>query len=175
MKLENFTLGIRVLKSIENNPNCTIPQLKDNFGIESLNPPSKEEKNLYKVISFLSNQGFIDKIDNPSISHRGAHYYLKITPKGSQLLSDIKVDLIPEKYNLTVKKSIEQEEISSISIEFSRNSYKIINNLLQGLLNELPKDSRLFLSANRSKIKSLIEKSHAQLQEEYSRIIDSLI
>ena len=173
MKLETFTLGIRILKCIKNNPNCTIPQIKDNFGIQSISPPCSEEKNLYKVISFLSNQGFIDKIDNPSISHRGAHYFLKITQEGSQLLSEIKGDLIPERYNLRVKDSIRQEEISSISIEFSRHSYEILNNLLQGLLYELPKDSRLFLSANRAKIKNLIEKSHAQLQEKFSKLLDS--
>ncbi len=173
MKLENFSLAIHILKFINNHSNCTIPQIKDDFGIIGFNPPKREEKNLYKVISYLNNSGFIVKMDNPSISQRGAHYFLRVTQKGTQIISTFKElfkEITPQSYNLSEGNSIRRNDLST---EFSKFSYGILNSLLQGLLYELPKDSRLFLRANRSKIKNLIEKSHAQLQEKVSKIIDS--
>ena len=176
MKLENLTLGIQILKTLQNNPNCTIPQIKDNFNIKSLSPPCKEEKNLYKVISFLNNRGFLEKNDNPTISQRGAHYFLKITQKGSNLLSDIKSNLIPESYHEKEKEFIKEEEISSISTEFSKFSYGILISLWQGLLDQISSlDERRILHSKKPRINILIEKCHAQLQEKFSKIIDSKI
>ena len=176
MKLENFSLAIRVLKWIQVNPNSTIPQIKENFGIKSLNPPDSEEKNLYKVISFLDNEGFIEKIENPSIPYRGAHYFLKIASKGLDLISELQHDLIPQDYNLTKNDSSKKEEISSMTTEFSRFSYEILESLLNSLIDELPleQNRRWFLRSKRSKLKNLVEKNHKRIQEQVSKIFDSL-
>ncbi|MFX1340524.1 MAG: hypothetical protein ACFFDK_18085 [Promethearchaeota archaeon] len=167
MKLEKSFLAIRVLKYIMNNPNCTIPQIRDHFGIESFNPPQREEKNLYKVISFLDNDGFIAKIDNPSMSSRGAHFLLKVTQKGTETISAFK-----ELFLGIPSNEIVAEDLST---RFSKFSYNILRDVLYGLLNELDYETRRILNSKKPRINVLIEKCHAELQEEVSRIIESLI
>ncbi len=164
MKLENFFLAVDVLEHILTNPECTIPQLRDFYGLE-------KEKSLYKVTSYLNKYGLIDKIENRDMVPGGPHFFLKATKKGWQTHSMFK-----ELFDETDLQSSNLSE-SDLSIEFSKFSYGILNSLLQGLLYELPKDSRLFLSSNRSismRLKRHIEKSHAQLQDKFLRIIDSL-
>ena len=175
MKLENFFLAIRVLKYVEENTNCTIPQMKDFYEIDSFNPPQREEKDLYKVIAFLDNYGFLTKIDNEFIIPGGARYFLKITPKGSQLLEDIRHDLTNEKYNLSKGIIMKKNDYSSVSTEFSKFSYEILISVLHGLLDELDYETRRILNSKKPRINVLIEKCHTQLQEKFSRIIDSLI
>jgi len=167
MKLEKSFLALRVIKYIQKNPNCTIPQIRDFYGVKSINPPQREEKNLYKVISYLTNDGFIAKIDNPSISSRGAHFFLKVTQKGIETISTFK-ELFSE---------IPHEEIRAedLSTEFSKFSYGILNNVLYGLLNELDYETRRVLNSRKPRINVLIEKCQAQLQEKFSKLIDSLI
>jgi hypothetical protein len=165
MKLENFILATRVLTYIQKNPNCTIPEIRDFYGIESYNPPQREEKDLYKVISYLDNENFIEKIDNRDILPRGAHYFLKITPRGTDFISSYK-DLFSD---------ISNENLSEdLSSDFSVFSFAILNNLKEGLLDQLPYDTRRLLTSRKARINVLIKKYHAQLQEKVSRIINSL-
>jgi hypothetical protein len=172
MKLENFFFAFNVLKHIQKNPNCTIPQLRDIYGLD-------KEKSLYKVTSYLNNHGFIDKIDNKSLTPGGPHFFLRVSQRGLQTIStfkelftDVSSDSIAQKYNLSESDSIRYDDLST---DFSKFSYGIINSLLQGLLDQLPLDARRFLLSKRSRINILIEKSHAQLQEKVSEIIGSLI
>ena len=175
MKLKNFFLAIRVLIYVEENPSCTIPQIKDFYDIDSFNPPQREEKDLYKVIAYLDNYGFLTKIDNEFIIPGSAHYFLKITPKGSQLLLDIRQDLTNEKYNLSKGNIMRKDDISSVSTEFSKFSYEILISILYGLLDELDYETRRILNSKKPRINVLIEKCHIQLQEKFSRLMDSLI
>ncbi len=170
MKLEKSFLALRVLKYIQKNPNCTIPQIRDFYGVKSFNPPQREEKNLYKVISYLNNDGFITKIDKPSISSRGAHYFLKLTQKGSQTISTFK-----ELFSDIPRDEKDYIRAEDLSTGFSKFSYGILNSILQGLLDELPLDARRFLRSKRPRINILMEKCHTQLQEKVSKIIDSFI
>lgn len=172
MKLENFFLAINILKYIQKNPNCTIPQLRDIYGVE-------KEKTIYKVASYLNNHGFVDKIDNKSFIPGGPHFFLRLTQRGLQTISMFKelfMEIPPESpaqtYNMSETDAIKYDDLLS---GFSKFSYGIINNLLQGLLDQLPLDARRFLLSKRSRINILIEKSHAQLQERVSKIISSLI
>jgi len=165
MKLENFILATRVLTYIQKNPNCTIPEIRDFYGIESYNPPQREEKDLYKVISYLDNENFIEKIDNRDILPRGAHYFLKITPRGTDFISSYK-DLFSD---------ISNENLSEdLSTDFSVFSFAILNNLKEGFRDQLPYDTRRLLTSRKARINVLIKKYHAQLQEKVSRIINSL-
>jgi len=108
MKLEKSFLAIRVLKYIMKNPNCTIPQIRDHFNVKHFNPPSREEKNLYKLISYLDNSGFIVKKNSAEILPRGAHYSLQGTQKGSDTIkkctkcfSDIPLNFAFQNFDLT--------------------------------------------------------------------------
>ncbi len=166
MKLEKSFLAIRVLKYIMNNPNCTIPQIRDYFGIESFNPPQREEKNLYKVISYLDNDEFIAKIDNPSMSSRGAHFFLEVTQKGTDTISAFK--------ELFLDLPSDQIRPEDLSTRFSKLSYGILKDVLYGILNELDYETRRILNSKKPRINVLIEKCHAELQEEVSKIIESL-
>ena len=178
MKFDNFFQATRVLKYILFNPNCTIPQIRDYFGVKHSNPPSSEEKNLYKLISYLDNSGFIVKKDSASILHRGAHYFLKGTQKGSQTIkkfkkcfSEIPLNFAFQSFDLSEKDKVKIEELST---DFSKFSYGILNSLMQGLLDELTLDARRFLRSKRPKINKIIEKCHMRFRDKVSNIIDSL-
>jgi len=158
--------AIRVLKYIKNNPNCTIHQIRDFYDIKNFNPPQREEKNLYKVISYLDNDGYITKLDNPTIPSRGAHFFLKVTQKGIETISTFK-----ELFSDIPHEEIRAEDLST---DFSKFSYGILNNVLYGLLNELDYETRRVLNSRKPRINVLIEKCHAQLQEKFSKLIDSL-
>lgn len=178
MKFNNFFQAARILKYILINPNCTIPQIRDFFGVKRSNPPSTEEKNLYKLISYLDNSGFIVKKSSAAILPRGAHYFLIGTQKGSETIkkfkksfSDIPLNFAFQNFDLSEK---DKGRIEELSTDFSRFSYKILNSLMQGLLDELPLDTRRFLRSKRPKINKLIEKYHQRIIDKISNIIDSL-
>ena len=86
MKFRNFLLSTKVLKYILNDPKCTVPQIREAFGVEHSNPPLQEEKNLYKAISYLNNSELIRKIDFDSILPGGAHFHLMITLRGKKVI-----------------------------------------------------------------------------------------
>ena len=178
MKFEKFFITTRILRYILEHPNCTIPEIKDFFGIKSSNPPNYEEKNLYKIISKLDNSGFIDKIDNISIIPRGAHYNLKATQDGSKIVSTCKKIFsdFQQGFPLEEIQPKDKQKISTADLltEFSKLSYSILNGLLQGFLNELPQDARWILRSKRPKLNILLEKSHMKLQNHLSKIIDGL-
>lgn len=167
MKFKNFVITTRVLKYVLDHPSCTIPEIKNFFGIKSSNPPNYEEKNLYKIITNLDNSGFIDKIDSITVIPRGAHYNLKATHKGSQIVLTFK-KLFSDNKN---KRNARPRDVST---EFSKLSYSVLNAFLQGFLNELPQDARWILRSKRPKFNILLEKSHMKLQNQVSKIIDSL-
>ena len=178
MKFDNFFQAARILKYILINPNCTIPQIRDFFNVIRSNPPSTEEKNLYKLISYLDNSGFIVKKNSAEILPRGAHYSLQGTQKGSdtikkfnQCFSDLPLNFAFQSLDLSEK---DKDKIEEISTDFSRFSYDILNSLMQGLLDELPLDTRRFLRSKRPRINKLIEKFHTRIQDKISNIIDSL-
>ena len=178
MKFENFIIKTRVLKYVLDHPNCTIPEIKNFFGIKSSNPPNYEEKNLYKIVANLDNSGFIDKIDSITVIPRGAHYNLKATHKGTQIVltfkkifSDMELDISPTRTQNKNKRNARPRDVST---EFSKLSYSILNAFLQGFLNELPQDARWILRSKRPKFNILLEKSHMKLQNQVSKIIDSL-
>ena len=178
MKFNNFFQATRILKYILINPNCTIPQIRDHFNVKHFNPPSREEKNLYKLISYLDNSDLIVKKDNDSISPRGAHYFLKGTQKGSvaikkfrKTFSEIPLNFSFQGFDLSQKKEVKIDELST---DFSKFSFNILNSLMQGLLDELPLDARRFLLSKRPRINKLIEKSHIRIQDKFSNIIDLL-
>ena len=178
MKFNNFFQAVRILKYILINPNCTIPQIRDYFNVKRSNPPSTEEKKIYKLISYLDNSGFIVKKDSDSILPRGAHYSLQGTQKGSETINIFKSCFtdIPLNFAFQNFDIIENDEvlIEEISTDFSRFSYSILNSLMQGLLDELPLDARRFLRSKRPRINKLIEKYHLKFQDKISNIIDSL-
>lgn len=166
MKLENFFLMINALKWIRKHPNCTIPDLRDVFGMD-------KEKNLYKITSYLSEQNFVERVYNDEIIPGGPHFSLKITLKGLDFLLEIRRDIIPEDSNGV--DYIDKSLISSISTEFSKFSYDILKTLFNGVRKELDYESSRILNSRKPRINVLIEKCHAQLQEEFKKIIDSLI
>ncbi len=118
MKYQNFELSIRVLKYISDRPKCSIPQIRDKFTIRHSNPPTREKKDLYKVISYLHNFRFINKIRNEKISSGGAHYYLETTKKGQikilslrEVFHDILEDYSVLEEKKKILKKLEEEEI----------------------------------------------------------------
>ncbi|MHA1148787.1 MAG: hypothetical protein ACTSR8_11165 [Promethearchaeota archaeon] len=80
---------IKILRFIDKYPKCIVPNIRDSFGIAHSEPPSKEEKNLYKIISSLSAQGMIEKRKIKKREPGGAHFYLVLKDLGSKFLTQI--------------------------------------------------------------------------------------
>jgi len=178
MKFENLIVATRMLKYILDHPNCTIPEIRDSLGIKHSNPPSYEEKYLYRALTYLNNSELIIKMDSTSIAPRGAHYYIKATYKGSQIISKfedvfltVPIDFILERSSTKMENAIAEDDIST---EFSKITYEVLNGLLQRVLDELPLDSRRFLHSKRAKLSIIIGKYHTRLQETMTKIIESL-
>lgn len=117
-------------------------------------------------------------MDSTSIAPRGAHYYIKATHKGAQIISrfedvflTIPIDFILERSSKRMENDIAEDDVST---EFSKITYEVLNGLLQRLLDELPLDSRRFLHSKRPKLNIIIGKFHARLQETMKKIIESL-
>jgi hypothetical protein len=117
-------------------------------------------------------------MNNTSITPRGAHYYLKATHKGAQIISKfedvfltIPIDFILDRSSAKMEESIAEDDITT---EFSKITYEVLNGLFHRLLDELPLDSRRFLYSKRSKLNIIIQKHHAKLQETMSKIIESI-
>ncbi len=177
MKFLNYTLSIRVLKYILDHPNCTVPQIRDDFGIGHLKPISRQEKDLYKVVSYLHLNRFINKVENNPISSGGAHFYLKSTQKGMNLIYSFKTlfqDII-EDYSI-IERILNKRmgaNPTDLSMEFSRFTLRVLEGFLKDILNELPQDPKRFLV--KEKLKRIMDFSHSRLQNKMSSIIDNFI
>lgn len=179
MKFRNFLLSTKVLKYILNDPKCTVPQIRDAFGVKHSNPPLQEEKNLYKAISYLNNSELIRKIDFDSILPGGAHFHLMITLKGKKVIRFFEktFNVIERNYfhsdpvNTNIREKVNKEDLA---IEFSQLSHKVLEEFRYSLINELPQDERRILGSQKPKLKIIQDKLHKKLQEKVSNIIDSL-
>ncbi|MHA1292311.1 MAG: hypothetical protein ACTSQJ_06550 [Promethearchaeota archaeon] len=178
MKFKNFLLATKVIKYIIDNPRCTVPQIRDSFDIMHSNPPSLEEKDLYKVIRYLERAELIEKINNTKIRPGGAHFFLRVSQNGSRaylslkkIFSDVQLDIFKLSSTFGNKNNIRYEDLST---EFSILTKNVLNELIQEFLDELPLDSRRFLRSKRPKLNNILDKSHKKLQEKVSNIIETL-
>lgn len=179
MRIKNFFLTLRALKYIQNNPNCTIPQIREFCGIKNSTPPSREEKDLYKIVSYLANKAYIKKITNKYMQPRGAHYFLKVTPKGSDIFSSFKEIFSTPPLEFKLKENEERQKAiidsKDLSSDFSKYCYDILKSLELGLIDQLPQDARWILRSKRSRINKLVENCHMKLQEKFVNMMDSVI
>ena len=112
MKLENLFKTIQVLRYIKVNPECIVPDMRDSLGIIHSNPPSQEEKDLYKIISTLSNKNYIQKISFEKRKLGGPHFCLAITELGISFFNQLglSADLIPSSEKEKIMKELETEQ-----------------------------------------------------------------
>ena len=86
--MERILNIVKTLRFISEHPNCSVPYIRDQFGITHVDPPLKEEKGLYKVISLLSTQGYIRKTYFKTRVVGGAQFSLTLTDSGLAFLKD---------------------------------------------------------------------------------------
>jgi len=112
MKLENLLKTIQVLKYIKENPECVVPAMRDSLGIIHSDPPSQEEKDLYKIISTLSNKNYIEKIPFEKRELGGPHFFLTLTDIGLDQLNylGLSADLLPPSGKEKILKELEIEQ-----------------------------------------------------------------
>jgi len=121
LKLEKIFNILNILKFIQVNPNCTIPDIKkflirDYFDVFRSELPEEElkeleneeifyklfkkkdkqkaEKDLYRILKNLSKEGYIYKIPIKKKGSGGAQYKLTTSLKGRQLLTQLKTSKI---------------------------------------------------------------------------------
>ena len=111
MKLENLFKTIQVLRYMKENPECVVPAMRDSLGINHLDPPSQEEKDLYKIISILSNKNYIEKIPFEKRELGGPHFSLALTNLGLNFFNHLglSADLIPSSEKNKIMKELETE------------------------------------------------------------------
>jgi len=111
MKLENLMTLIQVLKYIKEHPKCVVPDMKEAFGIIYSNPPSQDEKDIYKVISTLHKKNYIQKIPFETRELGGPHFSLSITELGKNLFNQVGIssELLPHSEKEKILDSLKTE------------------------------------------------------------------
>ena len=89
MVLKKLLNIVKILGFIDKNPNCSVPRIRDYLQIQHLEPPSQDEKNLYKIITLLNKNEFINKDVVKKRELGGAHFTLEITPSGQNFLKQL--------------------------------------------------------------------------------------
>ena len=80
--MERILNIVKTIRFINEHPDCSVPFIRDQFGIPHSDPPLKEEKGLYKIITLLSNQGYIRKKYFKNRIVGGARFSVTLTETG---------------------------------------------------------------------------------------------
>ena len=91
MRMESMFKIIEILKYIRESPNIDVPNIRDLLGITHSDPPSQKEKTLYKLVSMLSKQGYIEKKYFKKRELGGAHFSLNITQLGLNFFNKLSI------------------------------------------------------------------------------------
>ena len=109
MKLENLFKTIQVLRYMKENPECIVPDMRETLGIIHSNPPTQEEKDLYKIISTLTKKNYIEKIPIKKRELGGPHFSLTITELGIDFFDQLglSTDVLPTSEKEKIMKELE--------------------------------------------------------------------
>lgn len=180
MKFDNFFLALQILKGISGNPQCTIPDVRDALGIIHENPPTQEEKDLYKVVGYLEDMDLINKEKNDEIESKGAHYHLTITRKGSNLVENMK-NMFGEKVSIDVfdlasaiGSSKGDIRVDDLKMEFYVLARNTLDELTRQILEMLPQDYSRIIRSQKSRLKSNVDESLTKLVSKVSSMMDLL-
>ncbi len=89
MKIERLSRIIKILIFIKENLDCVVPNIRDFFNITPSDPPSQNQKELYKILSYLERIGYIEKSYFKKRDKWGAHFSLRITQLGLDFLGQL--------------------------------------------------------------------------------------
>jgi len=89
MKLSSLFKLIQVLKYVKLNPDCVTPEIREYLQIAPSDPPTQEEKDLYKIISALQREGYLEKHSIKQRKLGGPHFSLKMTEAGEAFLDSL--------------------------------------------------------------------------------------
>jgi hypothetical protein len=89
MKINRILKIIEIFRFINENSNCNVPQIRDYFKIPHSDPPSQEEKNIYKIITYLKGQDLVKKKYVKRREVGGVHFSLVSTPSGLNFLKQL--------------------------------------------------------------------------------------
>lgn len=138
LDLESIFKMFKILEYIISNPYCQAPEIRDFLGIIHLSNPNKEEKEFYKLLSKLNNDGYISKVPIKKKGSGGAQFNLIILKTGAELLSRLK-DFFSKKLedkgqypDLKAKQIV----LGSMLRVFSSESVDVIEDLVRDLLGE---------------------------------------
>ncbi len=127
--MEKILSIIKMIRFIEENPNCSVPYIRDHYGIVHSDPPSIEEKNLYKIITLLDNYGYIKKIYFKIRVIGGARFSLNLTESGKEFINQIGrskdpkdkfIEKIEASIRLIIREKIKDRVAKSLRGEFIR-------------------------------------------------------
>ena len=90
MKLDKAIKMLEILKFIHINSKVKAPEIRDYLGLIHVNPPNKEEKELYSVLNDMAKGGYIEKIPIQRMGAGGAKFIFKIMELGSSMLAHLR-------------------------------------------------------------------------------------
>ncbi len=180
MKFENFVLSVQTLKFVKNNPGCTAPQIREDFGIFHSVPPVRKEKDLYKVIRYLDSYGFIDKNNHEVRTSGGTQFSLKVTHKGEDLLStfrNIFQDVLFDYSFLeTLSSAKDQVDIEKLRLDFLKFARNTLEKLRTNFLNLMRTDPGVYYQPEKKeKLNEMLDDSSELLQKKVGEIINKLM
>jgi hypothetical protein len=105
--MERILKIIKIIRFVYDHSDCSVPYIRDQLGISHSDPPLKEEKGLYKIITLLSNQGYIRKNYYKNRIIGGARFSLALTDSGNAFIKELGLDGNSNEQNLEqIKASI---------------------------------------------------------------------
>ncbi len=144
MNFGNLLKVAKILRFIEKNPNCNVPAIRAFLGLKHSDPPSQEEKNLYRLISSLNESGLVEKVHFKKRELGGAHFYLRMTLQGQDFFKQLGVSR--NYIDPSEKERLMKEMETSIRLEI-RNKLKgkvskplsivLLPNLTSGIMKAL--------------------------------------
>ncbi len=141
MKLDRAIKVLEILKYIHVNSPCIAPEIRDYLGIIHERPPSKEEKDLYNVLSELHRGEYIEKIPIKRKGPGGPKFNFKISNDGSNMLARIRdYDLLTKGKSFSeLDKKVQLLSLKRMLRLFGSDIYNVIESALETIIEDLLK------------------------------------
>ena len=112
MKLESLFKTIQVLRYIKEHPQCIVPDMRETLDIIHSDPPTQEEKDLYKIISTLTQKNYVEKIPFTKRELGGAHFSLTLTTLGEAFFNQLglSTDFVPSTEKEKMLEELKREQ-----------------------------------------------------------------
>lgn len=143
MNLEKLGKIFRVMGFIVSNPYCEAPDVREFLGIAHEPDLSKEERELYSILSKLEREEYIYKLPIKREGSGGAQFKIKLSEKGFGFLTQLKSEkILPESFPIAEPEGLNEDDPKGEGLEkvlnvFSSEVYDIIEETIETIIADI--------------------------------------